>query len=89
MNVWLDLQTNVCLPFQVYMYIILCVFLYVYTCTILLQVFDGFFTDQITVEEYYRRSENFCVKKLSYDKFLCKKIFVGTIPYRISVNSAC
>ena len=37
----------------------------------------------------YRRSGNFRVKKLSYDKFSCKKIFVGTTPYRISVNSAC
>ena len=32
---------------------------------------------------------NLHVKKLSYDKFSCKKIFVGTTPYRISVNSAC
>ena len=37
----------------------------------------------------YRRSGNFRVKKLSYDKFSCKIIFVGTTPYRISVNSAC
>ena len=37
----------------------------------------------------YRRSGNFRVKKLSYDKFSCKKIFVGTTPYRISDNSAC
>ena len=36
----------------------------------------------------YRRSGNFRVKKLSYDKFSCKKIFVGTTPYHISVNSA-
>ena len=33
------------------------------------------------------RSGNFRVKKLSYDKFSCKKIFVGTTPYCISVNS--
>ena len=37
----------------------------------------------------YRRSGKFHVKKLSYDKFSCKKIFIGTTPYRISVNSAC
>ena len=36
----------------------------------------------------YRRSGNFRVKKLSYDKFSCKNIFVGTTPYRIIVNSA-
>ena len=36
----------------------------------------------------YCRSGNFRVKKLSYDKFSCKKNFVGTTPYRISVNSA-
>ena len=36
----------------------------------------------------YRRSGNFRVKKLSYDKFSCKKMFVGTTPYRISINSA-
>ena len=35
----------------------------------------------------YRRSGKFRVKKLSYDKFSCKKIFVGTTPYRIIVNS--
>ena len=35
----------------------------------------------------YRRSGNFRVKKLSYDKFSCKKIFVGTTPYRISISS--
>ena len=35
----------------------------------------------------YRRSGNFRVKKLSYDKFLCKKIFIGMIPYCIIVNS--
>ena len=37
----------------------------------------------------YRRSGNFRVKKLSYDKFSFKNFFVGTTPYRISVNSAC
>ena len=37
---------------------------------------------------HYRRSGNFRVKKLSYDKFLCKKIFVGMTPFRISINSA-
>ena len=37
----------------------------------------------------YRRSGNFRVKKLLYDKFACKKIFVGTTSYRISINSAC
>ena len=36
----------------------------------------------------YRRSGNFRVRKLSYDKFSCKNIFVGTTPYRISVNGA-
>ena len=36
----------------------------------------------------YRRSGNFRAKKLSHDKFPHKKIFVGTIPYHISVNSA-
>ena len=36
----------------------------------------------------YRRSGNFRVQKLSYDKFSCKNIFVETTPYRISVNSA-
>ena len=35
----------------------------------------------------YRRSGNFCVKKLLYDKFSCKKIFVGMTPYRVSTNS--
>ena len=34
----------------------------------------------------YRRSGNFRVKKLSYDKL---KFFVGMTPYLISVNSAC
>ena len=33
----------------------------------------------------YRRSGNFCVKKLSYDKLSCKEIFVGTTPYRIVI----
>ena len=37
----------------------------------------------------YRRSGNFRVKKLSYDKFSCKFFFVGTTPFCISVNSAC
>ena len=37
----------------------------------------------------YCRSGNFRVKKLLYDKFSCKKIFVGTTPYHISINSAC
>ena len=27
-------------------------------------------------------------KKLSYEKFSCKKIFIGTTPYCVSVNSA-
>ena len=36
----------------------------------------------------YRRFGNFRVKKLSYDKFSCKKNFVGTIPYCIGVNIA-
>ena len=36
----------------------------------------------------YRRSGNFHAKKLSYDKFSSKKIFVGMTPYRISINSA-
>ena len=36
----------------------------------------------------YSRSGNFRIKKLSYDKFLCKKVFVGMTPYRISINSA-
>ena len=31
----------------------------------------------------HRRSGNFRVKKLSYDKFSCKHFFVGTTPYRI------
>ena len=35
----------------------------------------------------YHRSGIFRVKKLLYDKFSCKKIFVGTTPYHISVNS--
>ena len=35
----------------------------------------------------YHRSGNFRVKKLSYDKFSCKKIFEGMTPYHISVNS--
>ena len=38
---------------------------------------------------HYCRSGNFGVKKLSYDKFLCKEFFVQTIPYCISINSAC
>ena len=42
----------------------------------------------IKVKGIYRRSGNFRVQKLSYDKFSCKNIFVGTTPYRISVNSA-
>ena len=29
----------------------------------------------------YHRSRNFRVKKLLYDKYLCKKIFVGTTPF--------
>ena len=37
----------------------------------------------------YRRSGNFRIKKLSYNKYSCKKFFVGTTPYRISVSSAC
>ena len=37
----------------------------------------------------YRRSGNFRVKKLSYNKFSCKKFFAGTTPYRININSAC
>ena len=37
----------------------------------------------------YHRFGNFCVKKLSYEKFSCKKFFVGTTPYCTSVNSAC
>ena len=36
----------------------------------------------------YCRSGNFRVEKLSYDKFSCKKNFIGTTPYRISINSA-
>ena len=40
------------------------------------------------VHVIYRRSGNFRVRKLLYDKFSCKKFFVGTTPYRISVNSA-
>ena len=36
----------------------------------------------------YRRSGNFCVRKLSYDKFLCRKFFVGTTPYYVNINSA-
>ena len=36
----------------------------------------------------YCRSGNFRVQKLSYDKFSCKNIFIGTTPYSISVNSA-
>ena len=36
----------------------------------------------------YHRVGNFHVKKLSYDKFLCKKIFVGTTFYHVNVNSA-
>ena len=40
-------------------------------------------------QDTYRRSGNFRVKKLSYDKYSCKKNFVGTTPYRISVSSAC
>ena len=36
----------------------------------------------------YCRFGNFRVKKLSYDKFSCKKIFVGMTPYRIIVNIA-
>ena len=34
----------------------------------------------------YRRSGNFRVKKLWYDKVSCKKIFIGTTPYRVSTN---
>ena len=34
------------------------------------------------VANTYRRSRNFHVKKLSYDKFSCKNFFVGTTPYR-------
>ena len=41
-------------------------------------------TEAITVD-----LGNFRKKKLSYDKFSCKKFFVGTTSYRISVNSAC
>ena len=40
-----------------------------------------------TEAQYYHRSGNFYVKKLSYDKFSCKKISVETTPYHISVNS--
>ena len=36
----------------------------------------------------YRRSGNFRVKKLPYNKFSCKKFFVGSTPYHVSVNSA-
>ena len=36
----------------------------------------------------YHRSGNFCVNKLSYDKFLCIKTFVGTTPYHVNVSSA-
>ena len=38
--------------------------------------------------ELYRRSGNFRVKKLSYDKFSCKNFFVGTTFYHVNVNSA-
>ena len=38
---------------------------------------------------HYHRSGNFHVKKLLYDKLSSEKIFVGTTPYRISVNSQC
>ena len=34
----------------------------------------------------YHRSRNFRGKKLSYDKFSCKRNFVGMTPYRISVK---
>ena len=35
----------------------------------------------------YRRSGNFRVKKLSYNILTCRKVFVGTTPYCVSVNS--
>ena len=35
----------------------------------------------------YRRCGKFHLKKLSYDKFSCKIIFVGTTPYHVKVNS--
>ena len=44
---------------------------------------------QTESKKRYRRSGNFRVKKLSYDKFSCKNIFVGTTPYRTSINSGC
>ena len=44
--------------------------------------------DLYHIGEKYRRSGNFRVKKLLYDKFSCKKIFVGMTPYCISINSA-
>ena len=51
-------------------YIIICAILALHILTELL----------VQNSECYRRSGNFRVKKLSYDKFSCKKIFVGTTP---------
>ena len=35
-----------------------------------------------------RRPGYFHVKKLSYDKFLCLKVFVGMTPYLANINDA-
>ena len=52
-----------------------------------IEFFGATQTKMMIRECNYHRSSNFRVQKLSYDKFSCKKIFVGTIPYRVSVNS--
>ena len=68
------------------------------SCTILLKCFgvhcmqntEGNEDRKCTysIQNTYRRSGNFRAKKLTYNKFSCKKIFIGTTPYRVSVNSA-
>ena len=35
----------------------------------------------------YRRSGNFHAKELLYDKFSCRKFFIGMTPYYVNVNS--
>ena len=52
-----------------------------------LQIYTSVSWCVATCNGKYRRSGYFCVKKLSYDKFLCKKFFVGMTLYRVSVAS--
>ena len=58
------------------------------TVTVYRTTETGIYTSyNITMAQYYCRSGNSCVKKLSYDKLSCKKSSVGTTPYHISANS--